>query len=115
MHMALAGPIAEAKAQNKPLRQIGNGPDLLHCRALSRSLYDYWRALPSAARIPWPGGRIINHTRDKVRRWVGRPRTWGLILGVAEELSVSGCLNAEQLAAILGREQSQTWRRGSVG
>lgn len=111
MHMQLAGPLAEAKAQGKPLRSLGGTSDLIKCRGMARNLYDYWRALPPEAGIAWPGGRIINQTRDKVRRWLGQPKTWQLILEVASELARTRYLGPEELGEIVGRMQVRNGQR----
>lgn len=102
IRVALAGPLAEAQLLNTPLRHLGSVSDLDDCGRHIRDLYESWQALPEEAEVAWPGRRILNQTRDEVRRWVRRPKTWKSIHMIAACLAAGQELDAVSLGNWIG-------------
>lgn len=107
MRVLLAGPLAEANATGTPMRSLGSIPDLQACHEIVRHLYRYWQALPDEADIDWPGARIVNATRDEVRRWIRRPANWEQIQRSAIYLARCRTLTGEQFAEFAIRKRGQ--------
>lgn len=107
MRVMLAGPLAEAKATGTPMRSLGSMQDLQTCHEVVRYLYRYWKALPEEAGIEWPGGRIVNATRDEVQRWIRRPANWERIRRSAIYLARCHEVTGEQFAEFAIRKLGQ--------
>jgi len=106
--IALAGPLAEAKALGQPLRAHGAYGDLGKCQDLAEGLRFHWQKLHEVADVPWVDPEpLINAERAYVRRWVGRPRVWKLISRIAERLNQEKALYAREIAQEIGATDSR--------
>lgn len=101
MRVMLAGPLAEAKAVGRPLRSLGSEPDLVACKEIVRHLYRYWQSLPQEAGVEWPGGRMINTTRDEVRRWLRQHQNWERVRWAGILLARLRKMSGDQLAEMV--------------
>lgn len=96
----LAGPLAEAKAVNRPLRSIGAGFDLNTCRLLARRLQilrDYVESLGVDSGPPI--SEQFNEERNRVRRWLAQPVNWHAIERIAWQLMRKHRLTAQEVFA----------------
>ena len=95
IRILLAGPLAEARAFNKPLRTLGAESDLHRCQSIAKRL-ELLREHLIECGIDC-GSHIheqLNHQRDWVRRWVARPVNWEAITRIADLL-----VNYRQISA----------------
>jgi hypothetical protein len=102
LRISLAGPLAEAKAVNKPLRTIGARSDLQHCLQLQSRLLvlaDYIESISKFS--PTVPENLLTLERRRVRRWVGNPHIWKLILSVADRLSRDEMVDWQKLDQII--------------
>jgi len=103
LRIALAGPMAEAKALNKPLRSLGCRSDLESCLRLAWRLSDLHSYVSQFARIPPINPNLIlDRERKAVRRWLGQPGTWKTIQMLARALSRSASLPSQDLEHHIG-------------
>jgi len=117
IRITLAGPLAEAKALNQPLRSLGARSDLSICHSVihsmtvrNRKLQELAGAL-SDARVELPTVNmtdLVNEQRRRVRRWLGRPTIWQAIISIADRLVEEGSLRpGEVLQAYLRAHSKQ--------
>lgn len=107
LRIKLAGPLAEAKALNQPMRSLGAYSDLNGCHGLASSLEAHWVTLRSFADIePVGTAAWMNSQRQQVRRWLGRPKVWYLVLRVADLLARQGALSGPDVYRELARIQA---------
>lgn len=100
LRVALAGPLAEAKAINRPLRALGAELDLHKCQHLARRL-EHLREYLEDEGIDCgpPIDELFNEQRKRVRRWLGRPETWGAIERIARQLTFRHRITAREVFA----------------
>lgn len=100
LRVALAGPLAEAKAINRPLRALGARLDLEKCEFLARRL-EHLRDCVEAEGIDCgsPIDELFNEQRKRVRRWLGRPENWGAIERIARRLTFRHRITARDVFA----------------
>ena len=98
VRILLAGPLAEAKAMNQPLRAIGADSDLAQCRQIAISLGRLHEFIDLEARIGYvsPDG-LLNDQRLRVRRWLGRPETWRSVGKIADALITNGSVGSAEI------------------
>ena len=99
----LAGPIAEARCLGKPIRSLGSASDYIKCIsrcARLETLADY--VSPYLTIDPVDTELLLNQARDKVKRWVARPRNWHSIEVLALHLSKFPKMDDEGLNYALG-------------
>ena len=102
IRILLAGPLAEAKLLNKPLRSLGARSDLVRAQRLFVRLQAIHAGLTRYASLPI----AIPETRRDVfrretRRLVARPRIWRMITALAQELIQRDSVTADELTGIL--------------
>lgn len=106
IRISLAGPLAEAKLLNKPLRSLGAESDLSACQSIAHSMAVRHRQLQELIEVTAPGNsklptvdmlELIDEQRRSVRRWVGRPAVWNTLKEIAEQLIKSRVLNGQDL------------------
>lgn len=103
IRIALAGPIAEAKALGTPLRSLGSRSDLENCLRLAGRLSTLQSFVSEFAEVPpVDPDLILEVERRSVRRWMGRPGTWKTIRLVARVLKFRGALTPEFLDFWIG-------------
>lgn len=100
VRVALAGPLAEAKAANRPLRALGAQLDLEKCEFLARRL-QHLRECVEAEGVDCgpPIDELFNEQRKRVRRWLGRPENWGAIERIARQLALDRRVTAREVFA----------------
>lgn len=100
LRVALAGPLAEAKAINRPLRALGAQLDLEKCQHLGRRLQDL-RECVEAEGVDCgpPIEELFNEQRRHVRRWLGRPQNWRAIERIAHQLAIRRRITAREVFA----------------
>ena len=100
LRVALAGPLAEAKAINRPLRSFGCHLDLEKCELLARRL-QHLRECVEAEGVDCgpPIDELFNEQRKRVRRWLGRPENWGAIERIARQLTLERRMTAREVFA----------------
>jgi len=104
LRIKLAGPVAEAKAHNRPLRAIGAYSDLNACERVAEQLETRWQALRPFAVLPSLNAIVLtNQQRAYVRRWIARPPVWACIRHLGEVLSRRGELQGHEVFEALGR------------
>lgn len=95
IRISLAGPLAEAKLLNKPLRTLGASLDLSRCQSIAHSMTVRHRKLQEVIEITTPDNsklpplnmlELIDEQRRYVRRWIGQPRVWGMLTLIAKRL-----------------------------
>ncbi len=87
IRVLLAGPLAEARAMNKPLRSLGSRQDLDECENLGRRLWHLQEFLKEHGVDTGPGvEERFNRERARVRRWVARRENWDAIRSIARLL-----------------------------
>jgi hypothetical protein len=100
IRVALAGPLAEAKAVNRPLRALGAELDLRRCQQLIRRLEDLRGFIESrGVDCGPPIAELVDEQRRRVRRWLGRPHNWGAIERIAHHLMARGRITAREVFA----------------
>ncbi|GEM_PF-1391014 len=100
LRVSLAGPLAEAKASNRPLRALGADFDLKKCRDLARRLQvlrDRVEARGVDCGPPIP--EWFNEERKRVRRWLARPVNWSAIEKIAWQLIRKRRITAREVLA----------------
>ncbi len=102
IRILLAGPLAEAKLLNKPLRSLGARSDLIRAQRLFERLQAIHAGLTMYASLPM----AIPETRRDVfrretRQLVARPRIWRMITALAQELIQRESVTADELTGIL--------------
>ena len=100
LRVSLAGPLAEAKAVNRPLRAIGARMDLETCRFLAQrlqTLREYVEDLGVDCGAPI--AERFNEERKRVRRWLARPVNWRAIEKIAWQLRRKRQITAQQVFA----------------
>ncbi len=108
VRILLAGPLAEAKVLNKPLRSLGAKSDLERCQRIAQRLDILYEFVVEQTglnlRKPL---ELVDMQRSRVRRWLGRPSTWQAIETVALQLAKTGEASPGQvLRAYLGARAS---------
>lgn len=102
IRVALAGPLAEAKALGKPLRALGARSDLDLCREHAEQLRYFHAYLTSyAPLLRFESAELLNRERRQVRRWVGRRHIWANIRNLADCLTCDGSLDWGQICNAL--------------
>lgn len=103
IRVALAGPLAEAKAAGKPLRAIGALRDLETCEDVANRLAALHDHLTHYARLdPIDPSSLLNSERKQVRSWIGRAVVWAKVEHLAGYLVRYGSLNGAEIGDILG-------------
>lgn len=103
IRIALAGPIAEAKALGTPLRSLGSRSDLENCLRLARRLSTLQSFVSELAEVPPVDPHsILEREQRSVGHWIGRPATWRTIQLVARALMFRGALTPEFLHFWIG-------------
>jgi hypothetical protein len=101
----LAGPLAEAKILGKPLRSHGAESDLEYCMAMISKLGFLSEFISSLVNIEQIDPvALLNHERQKVRRWLAQPKVWACVRLVALNLLASGKVNRNELEYITHRQ-----------
>lgn len=94
----MAGPLAEAKILGKPLRSHGAESDLKYCMAMITKLGSLSEFISSLVNIEQIDPvALLNHERQKVRRWLAKPKVWACVEFVAFALLVNGKVNRSEL------------------
>jgi hypothetical protein len=114
--IVLAGPLAEAKALNQPLRAIGAEGDLARCRRIIGSLIELrdYIAVDAGVGKVCPV-ELLNQQRAAVRRWLGRPLIWRAVEAIAEELMAKGRIGAAEVVRAYLETRSDVQRPLSLG
>ncbi len=100
LRVLLAGPLAEAKAVNRPLRAIGADIDLEQCRQLARRLQTLRECVEDQGiDCGAPIAERFNEERKRVRRWVARPVNWCAIEKIAWQLMRKRRITAREVFA----------------
>lgn len=104
IRISIAGPLAEAKALGKSLRDLGARSDLITCQRIRRRLerlrhHLYVQGLPGR----WSSSAMLNAERESVRRWLARPKVWRQVRAVAERLAEETVLDAEDVHYAIGQ------------
>lgn len=103
MFIALAGPLAEARLLRKPLRHLGSYADYNECLRLVHRLKNLAVFASEYVEVPrFDLEVLLDRTRNRTKRWVAHPRTWGYIDRTAKALIVAGQLDGEQLTWAIG-------------
>lgn len=106
IRISLAGPLAEAKLMNKPLRALGAESDLVMCQTITHSMRVRYRHLKELVAIVAPDNsgipetnmlELVEEQRRKVRRWVARPVVWTALGDIAGQLIKQSNLGCEDL------------------
>jgi len=98
VRVMLAGPLAEAKALNKPLCSVGAGPDLAYCEFLRKRLSAIREILQAqGADCGPPPSKQFNRERTRVRRWLAHPTNWLAIDAIAFGLRHAGRMTPGQV------------------
>ena len=112
MSVLLAGPLAEAKYLNLPLRSLGAISDLDKCQNLANRvdvLYGFYNGFYS---IPLcEGYKVMNQMRVSTRRWLGQPKTWNTIKLLAELAIEVNVLNSAQICYLVGKANESEHQR----
>ena len=100
LRVTLAGPLAEAKALNRPLRAVGAVYDFEECQQLVPRL----EALREFAQDQGvdcgpPIVERFNEERRRVRRWIARPINWNAIEKIARALMQQRRITAREVFA----------------
>ncbi len=98
----LAGPLAEAKLLNTPLRSLGARSDLE--RAEQRYLYlkDMYEDILDFAELPHTVPKnLLAQLRRETRALIGRPEIWQMIENLAIELIWCKTLGRREIATVL--------------
>lgn len=100
LRVSLAGPLAEAKAINRPLRALGAAIDLETCGHLARRLQALreWVEIQGVDCGP-PIAETFNEERKRVRRWLGRPVNWCAVEKIAWQLTGRHRITAREVFA----------------
>lgn len=100
LRVTLAGPLAEAKAVNRPLRAIGADMDLETCRFLAQRLRTLRECVEDfGVDCGAPIAERFNQERKRVRRWVARPVNWRAIEKIAWQLRRKRRVTAQEVFA----------------
>jgi hypothetical protein len=103
MRIALAGPVAEAKAFNTPMRSLGAKVDLDQAAKWAKRLDELWVLVSAVTNIPLvPGLTILQQERARTRRWISRPKVWRAVLKTAMVLSRKERLSAREFRLVVG-------------
>lgn len=106
--VALAGPLAEARLLDKPLRSLGARGDMEHCRRLVDRLVACREAMSEfCTPPPFDPDAVMNRERTRVRRWLARPETEGVVRRVAGYLSIMPTVFGWDLDAFIGYERAR--------
>jgi len=109
IRIALAGPLAEAKALGQPLRSLGARSDLVSCEVLANKLVILNEYISDFAEIGSIDGKeILNLERAHVRRWLAQPAIWRSVQTVTEALQVHKCVNGSGLNLLVGAALNKT-------
>tara|TARA_B100001964_G_C14132773_1_gene553695 strand:+ start:68 stop:784 length:717 start_codon:yes stop_codon:yes gene_type:complete len=103
--VSLAGPLSEAKLLGKPLRLMGNKSDLNYSIYLCARLQRLSKFASDYTDVPPIDVKLLNQMRDKVRRWINRPKTWAAITEVSEQLALVGHIDGDILGYVIGASQ----------
>ena len=107
IHIALAGPLAEAKALGKPLRSLGAKSDLDRCMYLLERLDMLGSYISQHTDFkPLIPRNCLNLEKRKVRQWIAHPNVWRVIVRMAEKLSVNGSLTEKNIDDLIGSVNS---------
>jgi hypothetical protein len=101
----LAGPMAESKLLRKPLRLMGNKSDLNRSILLKARLERLSEFASDYTDVPKIDVDLLERMRGKVRRWVGRPRTWKAVETVADRLTERGEIDSDELSYLVGESK----------
>jgi hypothetical protein len=113
IRIALAGPLAEAKALGKPLRSLRAKSDLDSALRLARRAEDLSWMLQSYGPVkPLSGQDMLNSLRRQTRAIVGRPLIWRMITILAQTLEREPVLNGTRVHELIGLVGPQDELRG---
>lgn len=104
----LAGPVAEAKALNKPLRALGSHSDYKNCLfkaeklSLEAGIKKHFLDLN-----PIDAELLLSEMTQKVKRWVARPKNWSQIESIAAYLTMHSSMNLNDLTTALSDANSK--------
>lgn len=102
IRILLAGPLAEAKLLNQPLRSIGARDDLSQSEWLAFRLEVFYEELSRYTDIPWPRQEdYLNFLRRSTRAVIGRASVWEKIRAVALELERRNYLSGGDVALVI--------------
>lgn len=102
IQICLAGPLAEARLLNKPMRSLGAKSDLQEAAALHQQLVTVYNRLSLRTELRWPHrARFLDHLRQETRRLIALPDIWSYIEAIAEELVVRRILSGGEMAGII--------------
>lgn len=100
LRVTLAGPLAEARAVNRPLRAIGADIDLQACRFLAQRLQTLRECVEDfGVDCGAPIAQRFNEERRRVRHWVARPVNWRAIDRIARQLRRRRRITAREVFA----------------
>jgi hypothetical protein len=113
IRIALAGPLAEARALGKPLRSLGAKSDLDTALRLTRRAEDLSSMMQSYGPVkPLSGQEMLNSLRRQTRAIVGRPLIWRMITILAQTLEREPVLNGTRVHELIGLVGPQDELRG---
>jgi ATP-dependent Zn protease len=102
IQICLAGPLAEARLLNKPMRSLGARADLQQAEALHQQLVTLYGRLSKHTELRWPyRARYLDHLRQETRRLISLPEIWAYVEAIAEELVVRRILSGNEMAGII--------------
>lgn len=116
IRISLAGPLAEAKLLNKPLRSLGAESDLAICQTIAHSMAVRHGQLRKLISIVAPDNsnlppvdmlKLVKRQRIGVRRWIGRPVVWSALNSIAAEIMKCGSLDCRGLLRLTIASGSQ--------
>ena len=111
VRILLAGPLAEAKALNQPLRAIGAGSDMAQCHQIAKSLGCLNDFIDLEARIGYVSpDDLLNEQRRRVRRWLGRPEIWRAVGTIADALVTKSRVSAAEIIRAYLESRSEAQR-----
>ncbi len=91
VRVMLAGPLAEARALNKPMRSVGAGLDMARCEYLRKRLSAIREILQIQGADCGPEiSERFNRERTRVRQWLAHPTNWLAIDSIACGLRQAG-------------------------
>ena len=100
--IALAGPLAESKLLRKPLRLMGSRSDLNRAMMFAKRLKTLSEFACEYTDVQPVNIHLLDQMRDRVQRWIRRPRNWEAISMVAAHLVEYGDIDGGQLAYLIG-------------
>lgn len=121
IRISLAGPLAEAKLLNRPLRTLGAASDLSRCQGIAHSMTVQHRKLQEVIEIAAPDNsrlpplnmlEVIDEQRRRTRRWVGRPQVWRTLAAIAEALANEQKL--DEYGVVCAADESATRESGQM-